>query len=296
MNRRLFLQRLLAAVAVPALSSQAIAKHRGLSPLRMGVFPRRNTKITYRMFWPLAAYLSAELGIEVKLITEKNFETFWDNVRFRAYDLVHFNQYHYVVAHNKHGYNAIIMNEEQGASNLSGSIVTRNDSEIQTIEELKGKTILFGGGPRAMMSYIVPRWLMQQGGLGENDYQTRFALNPPNAIISTFNGQADAAGVGDAAMRMKVVEERIDTSKMRFLARSEPIAHLPWATSERLDPALTTHIQNALSALHTDAFGRHVLKRAELTRLLPAEDADYQQARTIIREVYGDDFGESRLS
>ena len=295
MSRRVFLKQVLAAMAGGYLSSIPLSGSAQNKPIIMGVFPRRNTKTTYRMFWPMAAYLAGELGIQVKLETEKNFMTFWKNVENRKYDLVHFNQYHYVVAHKHFGYNAILMNEEQSRSTISGAIVVRKDSGIKSAMDLKGKTIVFGGGPRAMQSYIMAKWLLQQDGLTEDMYTTKFARNPPNAIIMTYNKQADAAGTGDAVLRMNVVEKNINTSELEFLALSQPDAHLPWATSESLSPMLSDQIRNILSELHTDPFGRHVLKRAELTRLLPAIDSDYDQARTIIKDIYGEDLGVNSL-
>ena len=298
MNRRDFLQHFLGVAAGSYLATTpmlARAQRHDHSPLIMGVFPRRNTKITYRMFWPMAAYLSAELGREVRLVTEKNFETFWANVQNRKYDLVHFNQYHYVVAHEHYGYNAILMNEEQGSSTICGSLIVRNDSSIETISDLEGKNIIFGGGPRAMQSYIIPRWLLEQAGLSEDSYTTEFARNPPNAIFSTYNKQANAAGSGDAVMEMNVVQNRINISDLKFLAKSQPMTHLPWAVSDKLAAELSDKIQGALSALSIDSFGRHVLKRAELTGLRTAIDEDYDQARLIIRDVYGKDFGVSKL-
>ena len=295
MNRRLFLQQLLAAMAGGYLITPPVLAARDTRPLIMGVFPRRNTKTTYRMFWPMAAFLSAELGREVRLQTEKNFKTFWEKVKNKEYDLVHFNQYHYVVAHEHYGYNAILMNEEQRQSTISGSIIVRKDSDINSVKDLEGKTIMFGGGPRAMQSYIVARWLLEQEGLTPDKYITQFARNPPNAIISTYNQQADAAGSGDAVLGMRVVEKAIDTSELKFLVKSQPSAHLPWATSDTLSTELSEKIQSILSALQTDSFGRHVLKRAELTGLLTAVDSDYDPARKIITDIYGDDYGTSKL-
>ena len=42
------------------------------------------------MFLPMTSYLSAELGRQVRLVTEKNFTSFWERVKNREFDLVHF--------------------------------------------------------------------------------------------------------------------------------------------------------------------------------------------------------------
>src|SRR5262245_12276305 len=55
-------------------------------PLIMGVFPRRSSAETAKLFTPLADYLGERLGRKVKLVTSKNFDSFWKAVTEEQYD------------------------------------------------------------------------------------------------------------------------------------------------------------------------------------------------------------------
>lgn len=153
--------------------------------LTLGVFPRQNPIQTARMFAPLVEHLSRELKIKVVLDTPKDFASFWEKVSQRKYDLVHLNQYHYVKAHKESKYDVILKNIEFNESTIAGAILVRTDSGFNKVTDLKGKKIVFGGGPDAMQAYIVARYLLQQGGLHKGEYEESFAVNPPNAIMST---------------------------------------------------------------------------------------------------------------
>ena len=59
---------LLTAVSSVIFVDAAIADDESLT---LGVFPRRNAKVTYKLFKPMAAYLSEQLNREVKLVTAK---------------------------------------------------------------------------------------------------------------------------------------------------------------------------------------------------------------------------------
>ena len=251
--------------------------------LVMGVFPRRNAVSTARLFKPLATYLSHELGRSVRLVTTKNFADFWTGVRQQKYDLVHYNQYHYIKSDDL--YDVIVCNEEFGRRMISGAIYVRQNSDIQRLSDLKGKKIVFGGGKKAMMSYIVPRYLLQEAGLGLADFTLDFANNPPNALISVFYQQADAAGAGDVVINLPVVRKTIDTSKVRYLARSEALFHLPWAVKRTLPVVLRQRIQSLLLNLDDQNRGREILKMAKLTRFNLAEDRDYDPHRDIIQVI-----------
>ncbi len=263
--------------------------------LIMGVFPRRNIKLTYQIFTPMAQYLSDTLNVDIKLVTAKNFKLFWQGVKEQRYDLVHYNQYHYIISNLLYNYQVILKNQEFNNNTVSSSIIVRKDSGYEAISDLKNKTILFGGGKMAMQSYIAARWLLNQGGLPHGSYIEKFAVNPPNAIMSTFYKQADAAGAGDVVLRQAMVIKNIDITKMDILAKTWPLPHLPWAVKNDMTPLLQEKIQSILSSLNTHTEGRDILSEAKLSALEPATDNEYDRHRKIISDIYGKDYGIDRF-
>lgn len=259
-------------------------------PLLMGVFPRRNTEVSHKMFNPMAEYLSEQLGREVQLVLRKDFASFWKGVMTQQYDIVHYNQYHYLKSHKEQGYQVILHNQEFGRDTLAGAIVVRKDSGINEIQDLKGKSIIFGGGPQAFIAYIAVRHLLKGAGLEPGMYKTLFARNPPNAAVATYAGEASAAGAGDIVLDLGVVKKAIDTKLMKILAKSEQFEHIPWAVKGDMDPQLKTQIQQLLAQLKDSKRGRGILKRARLTQLIPTVDSEYDPHRQIVAEVLGESY------
>jgi len=293
MNRRCFIKAssCLALSSLLPNSAFSAGNQSKNKPLVLGIFPRRNTKLTFKLFSPLAEHISTTLNREVKLVTTKNFKQFWQDVKTQNYDIVHFNQYHYIISNQLYNYQVILKNQEFGNSSIAGAITVRKDSNINSILDLKNKTILFGGGKMAMQSYIAAKWLLQKGGLNQADYIEKIAINPPNAIMSTFHKQADAAGSGDVILRLESVKKQIDVSQMKYLATTEQLPHLPWAVKSTMDELTKLKIQHSLSELHKDPAGQLILDSARLSALTIATDADYNKHRSIIKDVYGDDYG-----
>jgi phosphonate transport system substrate-binding protein len=256
----------------------------------MGIFPRRNPIQTNQMFGPLADYLRSKLGRRVILSIPNSFQAFWESVQKREYDIVHYNQYHYVKSHMENAYDVIVMNVEFGEPTIAGAIIVRKDSGINNVTDLKGKKIIFGGGPDAMQSYIVASYLLQQNGLNKNDYEKAFAKNPPNAIMSTYFNQSAAAGSGDKVLQLDVVKKQIDTNEMRYLLVGEQLPHLPWAVKRELPAGVKEKIQKTLLGLQHNGSGKTVLKSMHLDRLASAKDSDYDQSRKIIKETLGENY------
>ena len=256
--------------------------------LIMGIFPRHKVTTTYKFFTPLAESLSSVIGKKVILETTADYASFATELDAGRYDIVHFNQYHYVRYHKIHQYQVIAMNEEFGKSSIAGAIVVRKQSGVKNIDGLRNGQIVFGGGQDAMMSYIVPTFLLRQAGLKKGSYTEEFAKSPMNALLAVHYGHAQAAGIGDAVLTLPAVKQKYNAQDIEDILVSEPLAHLPWAVKGTMQEKLVNSIKVALIGLKHSAEGRAILENSNLTGILPAVDADYNRHREIIREVLGE--------
>ncbi len=258
-------------------------------PLVVGIFPRRNVETSTNYFRPLIAYMETALRREVRLLTPRDFKSFWRGVKARRYDLVHYNQYHYIQSHKHHGYTAIVKIEEFGQDTIAGALVVRRDSGIDSVADLKGKKIVFGGGPMAMQAYIIPTYILKKSGLEAKDYQSEFALNPPGALYAVYHGLADAGGVGAHILSLPTIKQQIKTSELKVLTRHEHLPHLPWAIKNDMPEALKAQVKSLLLGMNETQAGRAVLAQARLSAFRAVEDSEYDPHRNIIREVFGED-------
>ena len=237
------------------------------------------------MFKPMADYLGEQLGREVSVVTTRDFESFWKGVAEQRYDIVHYNQYHYI--RSAQTYQVVAHIEELGKSTIAGVLYVRKDSGITSVAQLRGRRVLFGGGEDAMIAYITNKYLMLQAGLKNEDFKSLFAVNPPNSVVALHHRQADAAGAGDGVLDLPRVKKAIDTDELVTLAVSAPLLQLPVAVKRAMPPKLRTAIQSTLVNLKNTDAGRQVLKSAVLTGMSTAEDKDYDPHRKIVRAVIG---------
>jgi phosphonate transport system substrate-binding protein len=265
-------------LAAPA----AAAAENGLT---LGIFPRLHASETTTRYAPLAEYLTERLGRKVTLVTSRDLASFWQGIEEQRYDIVQCNPYHYIRAAKT--YQVIGHNKEFGKSTLAGVLYVRKDSNITSLAQLRGRTVLFGGGEDAMIGYIAPVYMLLQAGLKKEDFKTRFAVNPLNSVIGVYHKQADAGGSGDGAIEQPIVSSVINTDELTVLATSEQLLHLPWAVKRTMPAKLRDSIQSALIELDKTEGGRKVLKSAVLTGIGKAEDKDYDPHRRIINAVFG---------
>jgi phosphonate transport system substrate-binding protein len=252
-------------------------------PLIMGVFPRRNAAETTKLFTPMADYLGEQLGRKVNLVTARDFDSFWQGVTEQRYDVVHYNQYHYI--RSAQNYQVIAHIEEFGKSTISGVIYARKDSGITALAQLRGRTVLFGGGEDAMISYIANRYLLLQAGLKKDDFKSLFAVNPPNSVLALHRRQSDAAGAGDGVLELPQVRKAINPDELIVLAVSAPLLQLPVAVKRTMPAKQRASVQSILVNLKNSEAGKRVLNSAVLTGMGTAVDKDYDPHRQIVRAV-----------
>ena len=282
--RRNFLRGAAAGLAGLAAGSAGLARANEDS-LVLGVFPRFSASETTTRYTPLAEYLRERLNRKIVLVTSKDFQSFWRGIDERRYDIVQYNQYHYI--RSAKSYQVIAHNKEFGKSTLAGALYVRKDSGITSLAQLRGRTVLFGGGEDAMISYIAPVYMIMQAGLKKEEFTSQFAINPLNSVIGVYRKQADAAGSGDIVIGQPAVKGAINPDELTALAVSEQLLHLPWAVKRTMSAPLREAIQSSLVDLENTETGRNVLKAAQLTGIGKAEDKDYDPHRRMVRLVMG---------
>lgn len=260
--------------------------------LVIGVFPRRPAIESQEMFTPLAEYLAQQLAMPTRLEVPADFPAFWRALEAGRFDLVHYNPYHYVRSHQQLGYRAIARNEEQGEGFIRSTIWVRRDSGIDSVADLKNRKVIFGGGHKAMVSFIMADDLLHRAGLTDEDYITQFTINPIHAMKALYHRQGAAAGLNYNADKQARLRRKVDFSELKRLLVSKPVAHHPWAVSPRISDGLGKTIRMALLSLNHAPNGSRILQSAGLSGLLPARDSDYTEHRAIIRRVLGEDYTE----
>ncbi len=264
---------------------RAPGAHASEPPLVMGVFPRFSASETTTRYAPLAEYLSERLRRRVVLVTSKDLESFWRGVEMERYDIVQYNQFHYIRSAKK--YQVIAHNREFGKSTISGVLYVRKDSNITSLTQLRGRTVLFGGSEDAMIGYIAPMYMLLQAGLKKEEFTSLFAVNPMNSVIGVYRKQADAAGSGDGVVEQPALRDAIRTDELAVLAMSEKLLHLPWAVRRTMPAKLRETVQSLLTGLERDEAGRKALQAAVLSGIGKAEDKDYDPHRKMVRAVMG---------
>ncbi len=191
------------------------------------------------------------------------------------------NTFGYLLANEKYGVYPILVTKRFGSTAYKGQIVVRADSGIETLEDLKGKTMCWVD-PLSTSGYIIPRVVLQAAGIDpDNDFAKAIeAGSHNNVIIAVYNGDCDA-GASYVDARNAVEDELPDVKeKVVPIVESPDIPNDNVSVIPSLSDDMVQKITDALLEIAQSEEGQAALKTVySIEGLEPADDSFYDGFR-----------------
>jgi len=225
-----------------------------------------------QVFTPVAADFSRALGTQVRLRTRPDFTQFAEELQAETYDIAFIQPLDYVWLHKRHGYLPLARRDAP----LQTVIIVRGDSELETLQDLKGKT-LAQAAPRAAVTQIIAAELKAQGFDIDRDIRRSYSTNHFACIQKVLTGEADACGT--ALRALKHWKDVKPEQEFRIIYAARDMPHALFVVHPRVpEEQRAILLETILSWPHTAA-GRKILSHGELLPFTRATDADYEPVR-----------------
>ena len=197
--------------AITVAGSQAAA---GEKPdLILGVFPYVSPVQLAEFHTPLKDHLAKSLNRPVTLVTAPDFDSFVERTRQGQYDVIITAPHLGRLAESRDGYRPLAMT----GHTVQGIFLTRKDSDIRTIEDLRGKSVMIA--QRTSIIYQMAEHLLREKGLVPGDTLTiKETRTHNNAMHAPLRGEADASVTGTLLWRVLGDEQK---DQMRVIGMTE---------------------------------------------------------------------------
>lgn len=274
--------RRLLAIAGICLAPTLASAQPSSSPLVLAVHPYLPAAEVQRRFAPLADYLSKALGREVVVRVGRTYEEHIDAIGRDQVDIAFLGPVSYIKVLNGYGRKPLLARfEVNGEPNLYGVIFVRQDSQVKSLPDLKGRRLAFGD-PESTMSHIVPRSMLSNAGVPVGTLaEHKFLGSHNNVALAVLAGDFDAGGV------KQEVFDKFAPKGLRALATTPPTPDHLFVTRADFPPSDVARAREALLNLKSQPGGAAVLERLHtgLTALIPVTESDYERLRASIRLI-----------
>jgi phosphate/phosphite/phosphonate ABC transporter binding protein len=219
--------------------------------VKLGLLPLFSAITLNKRFTPLASYLSEQTGRDFRLVIPRDFDEFVHLVRSGEVDFAYQNPYVYLLLAREGHLNSLALTvslePDQPRSSFRGLIITRKDSSIRKVSDLKGKRIMIVSSKSAGGYRFQKLFLEDRGIRIEEAADLREAKRHEEVVLSVYRGQADAGFVRESAL--KVVRDLVDMDQIRVLARTPYYPNWPFAAHAGTDSGLAQKVRQAIISL-----------------------------------------------
>jgi len=162
-----------------------------------------------------------------------------------------------------------------------GLIITRKDSGITGLADLKGKRFAFVD-PKSASGYVYPRAMLIEKGFDPDKFfkETVFSGGHDKVIIAVLEGKVEAGAIYDGALAI-AKGKGLKTEDLTTITSTDPIPHDAIVVRSDLDDVTAKKIQKALIDLEKTEEGKKVIAKSKkkLTGHILADDKTFDVVR-----------------
>ena len=240
---------LLAPIALagcsPAASAEPATCPNG--QITFGIEPFEDPKKLEPAYKTVAESLSKTLDcpVEVQVLEDYSAEVL--AMQNGKLDIGQFGPLGYVFASERAGAEPLASfgTAEGELSSYTGGIWVPKESDIKTLEDLRGKDLARGSGG-STSGDALPRYAPAQAGIAESDLNLNYAGGHPEALLALTNKTVDAAQINSQTMGTAIKEGTFKKEDFRQIWESDPIPNDPITVAESADPEFKKAVKDAL--------------------------------------------------
>ena len=259
--------------------------------LRVGFVPSENVQQVAQNAQPIVEILHKELGMEVEPFVATDYTGVVEALRARKLDIAFLSPASYVLAKNEANIQVVLKSHRKGSASYYAAIITRADSGIATLKDLRNKTFAFGD-PLSTTGHIIPRKMFLENGIDPaKDFKHLIYSGGHDAtVLAVLNRKVDAGATfanftdGKDAAWIQYLKNPEEQKQIRAIAYSDPIPADNLVLRADLDPALGNKVREVFLALSRHAAGQKMLRDLyQIDGFVPATDQDYESVREAFK-------------
>jgi phosphonate transport system substrate-binding protein len=254
--------------------------------LRLVTVPRLSAAELQTIFAPFMDYLARETGEKVTLVVPKNFGGIAEAVKTGKADMGFVNSLAYVQVKNMVNIEPLALSSEvKSGTRFRGIIIARKDSNINQLQDLKGKKFSFVDEDSAA-GHIFQKLLLSRAGFDvkKDIVMLPYGKTQEGVVMAVFNKTADAGGVREE--QLDKMKGSLDTAQMRIVGYTDYFPNWPFFSASKLKKSTSDKIQAALLKLKpNDPQNEKILGPLRLTGFIPVSDREYDDLRAAAKLV-----------
>ncbi len=252
--------------------------------LKVTIIPHRSNLGNEQAYNAFFSELTNQTGSSFEWLGSKTYDDVINKLKTGEADIGYVGPFAYVVAQDSFGVKILCRTISEGNEEFYRSIiVTRKDSGIRRLEDLKGKSFSFTD-PKSTSGYLFPLAKLIASGVSQEDFaEVKFVKRHVNSLLAVYKGHVDAGATSITAL------DKIDLNmdELLVLWQSEPIYRGLWIARKDLPDGQFTKIQRAMLQISSSKKSEEIFNELTTKGFIMGKDSDYDNVREVIKWLRG---------
>ena len=284
MSRRL----IVACLFVCLLGASPVFAADQTEEVLLGIEPEHNIFDQMEQYRALARYLSAQLGVKVKLTIMSRYGEVIKRFKSLKLDGAFLTSYTATMGIKELNLDPVANPVNlSGESTSQGYVFVRKDSGIREVKDMRGKSIVFVD-PATMEGYLFPLVYLTRHGITEiSTFFNRFSYSGSHAsaIFTVLDGRADIGAAKNTVFNKLAHNDPTIQEELHIIAQSPKVPEITLCMRSEIDRNFREKLGAVLLDMDKNSPGRETLKQFKALRFVRPNQADFVGIEEMAEEV-----------
>jgi phosphonate transport system substrate-binding protein len=235
---------------------------------------------------PLVKYLEGKLGMKVEYTPVSDYAAAVEALANKQVDLAWFGGFTFVQANVRSGGKAVPLVQREEDEKFKSVFIT-SDAAIQSLADLKGKTLSFGSAS-STSGHLMPRSYLLDAKIDPDKDLKRIAFSGAHdaTIAAVAAGKVDAGALNISVWDKFVADKKVDPTKVRVFYTTPSYFDYNWTVHADMPAALKDKLSHAFLDLNKNTpEGKELLELQRATRFIPTKVENYKGIEAAARSA-----------
>jgi len=272
-----------ALTAASALTSTSYAQ----TVFRVTTIPEEAATEQTRKFGPIVKYLESKLGQKVDFIPVSDYPAAVEALVNKQVDMVWFGGLTFVQASIRSGGKIVPIAQREEDTKFQSVFITKPDSGIKTLADLKGKQLSFGS-QSSTSGHLMPRSFLLDAKIDPDKDFKRVAYSGAHdaTIASVVSGKVDAAALDITVWNKFVKEGKVSNKEAVVFFTTPGYYNYNWSVHADMPAAQRERVKKALLDIDPKTpDGKEILDLNRATKYIATVPENYRGIETAARSA-----------
>ena len=245
--------------------------------LRVTAIPDESPTELARKFEPLGKYLESRLGMKIEWTPVTDYAAAVETLANRKVDLAWFGGFTFVQSSVRSGGKTIPLVQREEDTVFKSVFIASKDSGINSLEDLKGKTLSFGS-QSSTSGHLMPRSFLLAAKIDPDKDLKRVSFSGAHdaTIAAVASGKVDAGALNISVWNKFVEDKKVDPTQVKVIYTTPPYFDYNWTVHADMPAALRDKIAQAFLDLNPSTpQGAEILKLQRAAKFVPTRVENY---------------------